>query len=410
MTTHKPHHVVLVMLALCTSTAFSQDTAWPRHVVNDELSGADGVRIADVNGDSLMDITTGFEEGGVTKVFLHPGYTRVKEPWPSVTVGVTPDVEDAVFADLDNDGAVDVISSTEGKTKKIFINWAPQNPDDYLDSQEWNSQAMPASDGLMRWMFAYPMQVDDQYGQDIIAGAKNPGGAIGWFEAPENPRIMSDWTWHTIYPATWIMSIFLRDMDHDGDIDIVSSDRKPGDSRGVRWIENPGPGPAQKQVWKNHFMGAQDREVMFMDMADLDDDGLEDAMVTAYPDQQITYLRRLDETGLNWETHEIDLPETSGRAKAIKVGDIDGDGSPDLVHSSNTLKDPAKEGILWASVKTSVTDRQWTWHSLSGPEGYKFDRIELLDMDGDGDLDVLTCEENYGEDSHGLGVIWYENP
>ena len=26
-------------------------------------------------------------------------------------------------------------------------------------------------------------------------------------------------------------------------------------------------------------------------------------------------------------------------------------------------------------------------------EGVKFDRIETIDLDGDGDLDVLTCEE-----------------
>ena len=52
----------------------------------------------------------------------------------------------------------------------------------------------------------------------------------------------------------------------------------------------------------------------------------------------------------------------------------------------------------------------WDWHQLSGPKGIKFDRIELLDIDGDGDLDVLTCEENYGTNSQGLGVIWYENP
>ena len=47
---------------------------------------------------------------------------------------------------------------------------------------------------------------------------------------------------------------------------------------------------------------------------------------------------------------------------------------------------------------------------LSGKGGSKFDRIELLDLDGDGDLDVITCEENGGKNSRGLGLIWYENP
>ena len=38
-------------------------------------------------------------------------------------------------------------------------------------------------------------------------------------------------------------------------------------------------------------------------------------------------------------------------------------------------------------------------------QGSKYDLVELIDLDDDGDLDVLTCEENVN-----LGVIWYENP
>jgi hypothetical protein len=49
-----------------------------------------------------------------------------------------------------------------------------------------------------------------------------------------------------------------------------------------------------------------------------------------------------------------------------------------------------------------------TAHEVSGPAGIKFDRIELCDIDGDGDLDVLTCEERHMK--RGLGVFWYENP
>ncbi len=34
-----------------------------------------------------------------------------------------------------------------------------------------------------------------------------------------------------------------------------------------------------------------------------------------------------------------------------------------------------------------------------------FDRREMLQLDGDGDLDLMTCEER-----DQLGVIWHENP
>jgi hypothetical protein len=32
----------------------------------------------------------------------------------------------------------------------------------------------------------------------------------------------------------------------------------------------------------------------------------------------------------------------------------------------------------------------------------------MLDLDHNGDLDLLTCEEQEG--GAGLGVIWYQNP
>jgi len=403
-------YISALFILLTTGIVYGQESYWTRHTIDMSLSGADGVRLTDVNGDNLMDITTGWEEAGITKVYVHPGNDKVKQMWQSAIVGKTPSVEDAVFADLDKDGAIDVISCTEGESRRIFINWAPVYPADYLDSDKWESEVLPASDRFMRWMFAIPMQVDGMNGLDFIAGAKDSSAMIGWFQAPEDPRKLVDWKWHPIYPATWVMSLILSDMDSDGDLDIVTSDRKPGATRGVRWMENPGPGPDQEREWKNHLIGGEDREVMFMDIADLDGDGLEDAIVTEYTNQKIIFMRRLDSKGLNWKKYEIDLPEIAGRAKGVRIGDIDGDGSLDIVHSANTLGMENKAGVIWLSKKNNATDSKWDWHDISGPEGYKFDRIELLDMDGDGDLDVLTCEENYGTESQGLGIIWYENP
>ncbi len=393
-----------------SETTHAQHSPWTIHVIDSSLSGADGVKLADVNNDGHMDIATGWEEAGYTKVYLHPGYDKVRQNWPSVIVGNTPSVEDAVFADLDKNGAFDVISTTEGNSKKIFINWNPENPKDYLDSSKWISEVLPASDGLMQWMFAIPVQLDGINGLDIIAGSKGKNAKIGWFQAPRNPTDLSSWRWYAISSATWTMSILLRDIDHDGDLDIVTSDRKAGPTNGVRWLENPGNINEQKQEWDNHFIGAEGLEVMFMDMGDLDGDGLEDVVVPEYTNQKIVYIHKLDSNGKKWKSYNIDIPEVAGRAKAIRIGDINRDGKPDLVLSTNTLKMEGKEGIIWLSYKVQITDSEWDWHQISGSVGIKFDLIELLDLDGDGDLDVLTCEENYGSRSLGLGVIWYENP
>ena len=57
------------------------------------------------------------------------------------------------------------------------------------------------------------------------------------------------------------------------------------------------------------------------------------------------------------------------------------------------------------SYRNNLSYYAWLAHEISGPFGRKFDLIEVLDLDGDRDLDVITCEENYN-----LGVLWHENP
>ena len=198
---------------------------WKRHVIDDSSQGADGVRLMDTNGDNLPDITTGWEEGGVVRVYLNPGSRAATLPWPAVTVGNVASVEDAVFVDLDRDGATDVVSSCEGSTRTVFVHWAPQNPSDVLKPESWTTQPIPVTQERMQWMFCLPFDVDGKFGMDLIVGAKGPGAQLGWLESPADPRNLGDWTWHPICPVGWVMSIEPMDMDADGDLDIVVSDR-----------------------------------------------------------------------------------------------------------------------------------------------------------------------------------------
>jgi hypothetical protein len=261
----------------------------------------------------------------------------------------------------------------------------------------------------MMWMFAAPMQVDGRHGIDLVAAGKGSDCRIGWWQSPENPRDLAAWKWHPISPAGWIMSLRTADLDGDGDLDVLASDRK-GPIRGCRWLENPGPGPAQAEPWPNHFIGGQDHEVMFLSVADLDGDGARDVLC-ATRDNGLLWLRSRPGDPDAWEAHAIGMPENVGTGKAVEVGDLDQDAKPDLVFTCENARGQ-RSGVMWLSYDKSPAEATWRAHEISGPAGIKYDRLELLDLDGDGDLDVLACEESQptGGPGQGLGVFWYENP
>jgi len=383
----------------------SDRAPWERHLIDGSSRGADGVRLRDVNQDGLLDITTGWEEGGITRVYIHPGEDKAKSPWPAVTVGKTPSVEDAVFCDVDGDGAFDVVSSCEGRTRTVFVHWAP-SPASYLEAEAWEQEAVPATMDRTAWMFALPMDIDGKNGIDIAVASKGQDALVGWLQSPPDSRALSDWRLHIVYKAGWIMSLISADVDQDGDLDLVVSDRK-GPSPGVLWLENRDPAKTPEE-WTEHRMGSSGREIMFMDLNDLDGDGRPEA-IAAVKYGEIHFLRRPSDPTRLWTSQivQVALPEGVGTAKGIRTGDVDGDGAVDLVYSCEHAI-PPKRGVVWLGRQGGSQESPWRVHDISGPKGIKFDRIELVDLDGDHDLDVLTCEERH--QMIGLGVIWYENP
>ncbi len=394
-----------LVLSLCLNAlAGDINQPWKRHTIDRSSRGADGTRLADINGDGLPDIVTGWEQGGVTRVYLNPGPKKVKGSWPAVTVGETKDVVDAVFVDLDRDGVLDVVSSCEGKNNVMLIHWAPKKSTDLLNPGAWESGRLAASDRKMHWMFATPMDVDNDGRVDLIAGGKGSGSELGWWRVSENARALDGWKWNRFRVMGWLMSLETADMDGDGDGDILFTDRK-GKVSGCYWLENPHRGIRGKgdAKWREHPVSSVGKEVMFLKRFDLDRDGLEDVLIAVRP-KEIIFARRLDASGRNWKDYSITLPEIAGDAKAVNAADFDGDGNLELVFTTERA-DKGKQGVCRLVPRGKVTDGRWELKPISGVDGVKHDLVELLDLDGDGDLDVLTCEE-----VRNLGVIWYENP
>lgn len=386
-------------LLLCLTLATGQaDEPWKRHTIDDSSRGADGVRLADVNGDGLMDIATGWEEGGIVRAYLHPGRGKERTAWPAVTVGEVKSPEDAVFVDLDGDGAQDVVSSCEGKTRSVFVHWAPTAKENYLAPSAWKTQAFPGAAEKHQWMYALPMRIDGQNGPDLLIGSKGKGGMVGWLQAPADARRLADWKVHRLQDAGWIMSMIAADMDDDGDDDVLISDRR-GAKRGVYWLANPGAEAAARGAdWPRHDIGGSEREILFLDRGDVDQDGAMD--VVAIEKRGIVWFRASDS---GWSEHFIPMPKGTGGGKSAAVCDVDQDGRNDLVFSCEGAKGPLS-GMRWLSWTDSPTKGSWISHEIAGEPGLKYDRVVAYDVDGDGDKDMLCCEE-----SDGLGVFWYEN-
>ena len=132
-------------------------------------------------------------------------------------------------------------------------------------------------------------------------------------------------------------------------------------------------------------------------VGDLDGDGCPD-VTAADADGRALYWFKNDGQG-NFTRYFVQRNHPKPRLERHAIGDVDKDGHPDIVIVENLTGD-----LYWFENSGSPCDGQlWKLHFIT-EEGLPFAYdVALADFDGDGDLDVAASSWK------GNAVAWFEN-
>jgi hypothetical protein len=114
---------------------------------------------------------------------------------------------------------------------------------------------------------------------------------------------------------------------------------------------------------------------------DVNADGKVDFVTCSYFEKNVGWVENPGSPGKSWTYHEIDLP---GPSEAAVLVDLDGDGALDVL--PNTVST-----VVWYGLEKAGSEPKWNRHDFGAlSEKVKGHGVGTGDVNGDGKLDLLT--------------------
>lgn len=357
--------------------------SWREHIIDDpasagfNLSGSDGLVVGDIDGDGFEDIVSvhesdsEYDSGSFDPDYVPDadGHVRIAfgsadpDSWINITLAQGSDApapEDAAIADINGDGYLDVLVAAE-LSHLIYL----QNPGANSRTESWPRLILPMTKGTGSYIRVFIADFNGDGRPEVSAankGAQRPG--------PED------------YARSTPVSIFT-----------FSGDPLEGDS----WQE----------ITLGRYSVPQNAEPV-----DLDLDGDLDIVIGTRGENRLAFFENIGSDGeIQFREHAIGINGARAAGFNLEYADLSGDGRLDIIGA-------AGGGLSWLEQPADIDDA-WNAHFIGSFAPDSMTGMEIADIDGDGDTDIIAGSYSRGpregdgdvDENDPLGRIgWFENP
>ena len=405
----------------------------PMQVITSDILGAKSVFATDIDSDGDMDVLSASMDDHKIAWYENDGNGDFGSQ-QIITTAL--DVAVCVFSsDIDGDGDPDVIAASQNDDKIVWF--------ENIDGNGTFGSSQMITNKVNGVNSIYVSDVDGDGDMDVLS-ASALDSKIAWFENTDGEGAFGPQQ-AIVTNAYWAISVFAADIDGDGDKDVLSATM--GDGK-IAWYENTdgkGTFGFQRVITTNAS------RAISVYATDIDGDGDIDVLSASRDDNKIAWYKNTNGNGTFGEQQVITTLATG--ATSVYAADIDGDGDVDILSSSYFYSDSkiawyenidgmgtfGPQQVITSEVDSarsvfaadidndgdidvlsaSIRDNKIAWyenidgHGAFGPQQIiSFDAlgatsVYAADIDGDGDMDVLSASSNYYNNIN--RIAWYEN-
>ena len=336
--------------------------SWKEHLIDSEdvnggvpIRGGDGIAITDLDQDGHPDVITAQEDSNHLRVAFG---SQTPDRWALRTIAegdIVAAIEDVAVGDLNGDGWPDIVAACEEAHLAYF-----ENPGPGAQDKDWKSLIIPLTEGRGSWLRVFIADINGDGTPDLTAANK-------------------------------------------GTADLVRKEAGEPNSHPTSLLTLSGP-PLSPDSWHEQALYSHDVPNTALPF-DFNGDGRLDVLAAERVNARMVIVRN-EGTDQNGKLITSDWPidiaaafntpdgwKAAANAFQADIADLNHDGRPDLVVSvrehvkGQPFTLPSVLG--WLEQPTSL-DQPWGYHRIGDTLPDPSIGIHLADIDGDGDLDVLS--------------------